>query len=239
MSSPTEEITGAPRELPNAADVAAYLRENPEYLRNYPDVLAALEIDHSSGAAVSLVERQVVVLREENARIKRRFQELVGLAQSNEQLIKRVHQLALSLMEAAGPRAIFATLSERLGEDFGADHVRAIIFSNPSLADVAELPEFVGRECAERAYFTALLETAQPACTQLSADQARFVMDTPVHEGSTVLIPLSGKSWDGVLGVSSEDPQRFNAEMGTEYLAYIGDIVSLIVDPWTNKGERA
>jgi uncharacterized protein len=237
MTVRTNEPAAGSAASPTAAMVAAYLRENPDFFTAYPDVLRDIEITHSAGEAVSLLERQVAALREENERMKGRFERLVALAKSNEDLIGRIHQLALALMEAAGPEAIFATLSERLAGEFKADRVRALVFARTSFLEPAQVPQFVGRDSAARKPFTELLRVGVPRCGALTEAQTASLFDGGTRGGSAALLPLSGKGWDGLLAISSNDERRFDKNMGTEFLAYLGDIVSLIVDPWVARSQ--
>jgi len=44
--------------------VAEWLRANPDFFRRNNELLSTLRLPHASGAAVSLIERQIEVLRE-------------------------------------------------------------------------------------------------------------------------------------------------------------------------------
>lgn len=239
MSSPSDDTAAPGADLPDAEAVAAYLQANPAFFADHPDVLHAIDIRHASGGAVSLLERQVTSLRTENQRLKTRFNELVRLAESNQALITRIHQLALLLMEAAGPQAIFATLADNLGRDFNAEQVRTIVFAEPAFAESPPLPEFVGADCSERALFQRSLERREAQCGELASEQAAYLFPAASTAGSAVLLPLGGKSWDGLLVISSDDPGRFNGDMGTDFLTYLGDVVSFIVDPWVARSKVA
>jgi uncharacterized protein YigA (DUF484 family) len=213
--------------------VAEYLRMHPDFFEDFPEVLRDIEITHRSGDAVSLLERQVSALRDDNTRMKVRFEQLVALAKSNDNLIKRIHELALALMEGESPEEIFAILAGHLAREFDADHVRTVILSNPVLTDSKSLPEFVGAEWSGRLLFTDVLSTKAPKCGGLTQAQILSLFPSDVEPiGSAVILPLSGKSWDGLLIILSTDDARFHHGMGTDFLAYLGDIVSLIVDPW-------
>ena len=63
--------------------VADYLRENTEFFQNNPSLLADLEIPHSVGPAVSLVEHQVTFMRERIMDMRRRTIELLASARVN------------------------------------------------------------------------------------------------------------------------------------------------------------
>jgi uncharacterized protein YigA (DUF484 family) len=52
--------------------VANYLRRNPGLLAEFPDVLETLQLNHASGMASSLIERQVSQLRKKNQELKQR-----------------------------------------------------------------------------------------------------------------------------------------------------------------------
>ena len=46
--------------------VREYLKNHDDFLQRYPDMLDFLHVSHASGSAVSLVEKQVSVMRERN-----------------------------------------------------------------------------------------------------------------------------------------------------------------------------
>ena len=71
------------------AKVIEYLQHNPAVLMAYPEVFSSLEIPHQAGGAISLVERQLKLLREENYSLKSQIEELVGIARENEELNQR------------------------------------------------------------------------------------------------------------------------------------------------------
>ncbi len=57
------------------ADVAEYLRSHPDFFERHSGLLLGLKLPHPTGAgAVSLMERQVAVLRQHNADLDRQFQ---------------------------------------------------------------------------------------------------------------------------------------------------------------------
>ncbi|HCU90289.1 MAG TPA: hypothetical protein DGR97_10105 [Gammaproteobacteria bacterium] len=225
--------TGVKQPSTNADMVAEYLRMHPEFFEDFPEVLRDIEIRHRSGDAVILLERQVSALRDDNARMKVRFEQLLTLAKSNDDLIKRIHELALALMGGGSPEEIFGLLADRLAREFDADHVRTVIFSKPARTDLKSLPEFVGSEWSDRVLFTDVLSTKAPKCGGLTEAQILSLFPSDADAtGSAVILPLSGKSWDGLLIIFSTDDARFHHDMGTDFLAYLGDIVSLIVDPW-------
>ena len=61
-----------------------YLMQHTDFLQNHPDILDYLHIPHASGSAISLVEKQVDVLRERNIDMRRRLNTLTANARDND-----------------------------------------------------------------------------------------------------------------------------------------------------------
>jgi uncharacterized protein YigA (DUF484 family) len=212
--------------------VVAFLRDHPAFFDRHPELLQSLAIPHDSGQAVSLLERQISALRDENERLKSRFDEFLVSARENEALIGRIHRLALALMEAVGPQAIIHLLTQRLADDFRAARVTVLVFASPSYVDSPDLMQFVGRESARRTPFSEMLSERTTLCGRLGLAQAQALCDGEDSRGSHVVLPLVGAHWDGVIAISSDDSARFDANLGTEFLAFLRDVVQIVIAPW-------
>lgn len=234
MKGSTVSVSGL-----NEAQVAAFLREYPAFFNQHPELLQSLTIPHESGSAVSLWERQISALREENERLKARFDEFLNSARDNEALIGRIHRLALSLMEAVGPQAIFRLLTQRLAEDFGATRVTVLVFAAPSYVDSGELPQFMGHDSPRRVPFSDMLRERTPLCGCLGPMQTQALFSGEDFRGSHVVMPLAGAQWDGLLAISSEDARRFDPNMGTEFLAFLRDVAVLTIAPWIARPKKS
>jgi uncharacterized protein len=224
--------------MPNAAAVARYLAAHPEFFNQQPDLLRTLEIPHATGQAVSLWERQIAALREEIERMRTRFDELIEQATHNETVIRRIQQLALELMDTAGPQAAFRLLSVRLAEDFRADRVTGLVFAGAAFVDSDDARQFVGTDSPRREPFRHALAKREPVCGRLTQAQTQALFGVEVFDGSHVVLPLHGKGWGGLLVVSSHDPTRFESSMGTEFLSFLRDVVTLVLEPWVAKPRR-
>src|SRR5687768_1938188 len=79
----------------DVAAVEAYLKAHPDFFEHHPHILALMQLTHTgTGAAVSLIERQVGLLREQNRAIERKLLELVQIARENERLSRQLHDFA-------------------------------------------------------------------------------------------------------------------------------------------------
>ena len=81
-------------------DVRDFLVQNPDYFQKNPELLGLIQIPHSTGAAVSLVERQVSVLRDRNVDLRHRLRDLGSTAKDNDQMFADTRELVLGLLPA-------------------------------------------------------------------------------------------------------------------------------------------
>ncbi len=217
--------------------VAEYLRDNLDFFTKHPEILAELIIPHSHGGAVSLVERQITVLREQNEQVRKRLHELIEIARQNEELARRMHQLALTLMDADDPKDIFNTLYDNLKKNFHADRAVVRLFANPSFVDSFPTDEFAGKEITERSLFKSIIEKRLPLSGRMKRQQQVFLFGDDGDEiASSVMVPLHGDCWGGILSIGSFDAERFQAGMGVELLANLGEVLSFILKPWVEQG---
>lgn len=232
MSVSSTESDKKPDRL-SAEEIADYLRKHPDFFSRYPELLVDMEVPHASGEAVSLVEKQVAILREQNEQTRKQMHELIEIARQNEELARRMHQLALTLMDAGEPKEIFNTLYENLKRNFRADRVIVKLFADPAFIDSYAGEEFAGREVKEENLFKAIIEKRLPISGQLKRQQQAFLFGEEGDEiSSSVIVPLHGEDWGGVLVIGSTDPDKFQESMGVELLANLGEILSFIVKPW-------
>jgi uncharacterized protein YigA (DUF484 family) len=216
-----------------AEEVADYLRRHPEFFNDYRELLAELRVPHDTGEAVSLVEKQLTLLREQNEQTRKRMRNLIEIARHNEELARRMHHLVLTLLDAANAREIFSLLYTHLKQDFNADRVAIRLFAGPAFIDSFPGDEFAGRDVVEQKLFKSVIEKRMPISGKLKRQQQAFLFG---NDGdaiqSAVIVPLLGEDWGGILVIGSFDPQKFQESMGVELLANLAKVLSLIIKPW-------
>lgn len=217
--------------------VAAYLRDNPDFFDRHPKLLEHLVVPHSCGGAVSLVEYQVSVLRDQVHEMRRRMQSLANNARDNEALSQRLHQLTLSLVECTRLDEVLTNLYQAMREDFKADYAAIRLFADPASDGDRGLGEFVGQRSDALELFSQVLASNKPICGHIKDGQLAFLFpDTGAGIGSAALVPLGQNARFGVLAIGSRDAQRFHPGMGTIFLRQLGDIVSRILRPHISTG---
>jgi uncharacterized protein YigA (DUF484 family) len=219
--------------LISAKDIAEFLRKNTGFFDEHPALLADLSIPHTHGGAVSLIEKQVAVLREQNQQTSKQLHELIEIARQNEELARKMHQLGLTLMDATDPKDIFATLYDNLSKNFHADCVAVRIFGDPAFIDSFAGEEFAGKDTREVSLFKTMIESRQAMCGRMKHQQQAFLFGNEADEiTSSVMVPLSGPNWSGIMAIGSFNPDRFEPGMGVELLANMAEVLSFILKPW-------
>ena len=79
-------------------EIAEYLILNPNFFKENPEVLNSIEIVHDSGAAVSLIEKQVELLRSNYNSTTDKLIEILGIAKNNEDIFSLTKKLIISLI---------------------------------------------------------------------------------------------------------------------------------------------
>lgn len=204
--------------------VAAYLRAHPDFFTYHSDLLAEINVPHVTGSAVSLVERQVTILRDQNRQLRRRIMEMVEAARENDRLLERLQRFTLGLMELERLEDLPVRVLRDLREEFDADRAVLRLFLEP--APGGESPEFTRREAAEPSLGN-VLRAGKPVCGRPKPSQLLYLFgDQADLICSAALIPLGEHGETGILAVGSYDEQRFHPEMGKLFLGHIGAAVA-------------
>lgn len=210
------------------ADVAAYLRAHEDFFEHNPELLAELRVPHHAGSAISLIERQVAVLREQNHQLRRQLQELISIARDNDRLVARLHQMTLVLVDAGDLDTLITALYEQLRQHFTADLIGLKLFKPAGV--INDRSEYIASGHPDSEAFEGLLARGKPACGRFNARQLRFIFGDRANDvKSAAVLPL-GVAPDrlGLLGVASFDPTRFHAGMSTAFLTHMGEVVGAL-----------
>lgn len=208
--------------------VIDFLSKNPDFFAHNADILCTLQLPHTSGEAVSLIERQVSALREQGEQSRRKLDEFVAIARENELLNERLHHLTVKLIECCDFDEVINTLQDLLHDDFRAEAVELHLYST-SEADAHANPDLDG--------FRGFLDSNKPRCGRFPAPQLKYLFGPQAEDiTSTALIPISGEGLLGILAIGSHSEHRFHPGMGTDYLIRLGEIVSKTLEVVSEPG---
>jgi uncharacterized protein len=225
----TREARGAAAvETAEEETIAAYLQHNPDFFERHHAVLARLRLPHArGGSTISLVERQIEVLREKHAAVEAKLAEFVRVARANDALADKLHGFTRQLLRAGSPEAVIATMESSLRVDFDAFHsVLVLIGSHPEIAP-QRFVRIVRADDANLKSFETLFANGKPRCGQARDSQRAFLFGADANDiGSVALVPLGEKGSIGLLALGSTDRDRFHPGMSTEFLARMADLIA-------------
>ncbi len=216
--------------------VRQYLTMNPDFFTEHSDVLPRLHIPHDAGGGtVSLIERQVSVLRGKCNRLETSLRDLISVARENERLHMRLHRLIQDIVSADSMDALVNSSRESLKDNFKADDVRLFLTSSDekdgddksfarekksnyfTLSSKDPVFDMFAKNFADNETFCGPLNDEQRAllCTGCETELA-----------SAAVIPLQYNGRQGLLVMGSSDSTRFSAGKGVMFLNQLGEVLS-------------
>ncbi len=231
-AAPQDELTNRSETTPVDEEqiTIEYLKSHPDFFNHHAALMADLTVPHASGSAVSLIERQVDILRGQNRQQKAQLAELIDIARENEKSNLKIHKLTLSLLDCQEVDACEVVLDEHLGNEFSVDALALKLFSEPQ----ADQPEhlFVESGTNLATELEKLLNLRKPMCgffktlplEELFEDKAESI-------ASLAVLPLfvEKNNCFGALVLGSNNIRRFNADMGTVFLERLAETLSHVL----------
>lgn len=217
-------------------EVAAFLREHPDFFERHRELLEALRLPHAaSGSTVSLVERQVALLRDSKERLQKNLREFVELARQNDELVSRIHALGMAFLQARTLAGRVDVLERSLREEFAAERATLVLFD--TLAGRVEPSGFVlvrSEDSADLAPFSTFLKQDRTRCGPLRERQRTFLFaDDHESLGSAAMIPIQADRRIGFLVIANRDRDYFNPGERADFLDRMGALIgaALSVQP--------
>lgn len=208
--------------------VADYLRQHPEFFVSQPGLLAELRLPHESGEAISLVERQVSVLRERNMDMRHRLSKLLDNARENDKLFDKTKRLTLALLEGQDLGDVVDALHYSFDNDFKIHFTSLLLYG-----DASKVPSSAARVVRigeAREHIGNLIKSNRAMCGALSNEELLYIFGSNGKAiGSAAVVPLIHGNTFGLLAIGNRDPQYYRSSMGTLFLSYIGEVLNRVL----------
>lgn len=214
--------------------VRRYLAAHPDFFVDNADLLPELKIPHPVGGAVSLLEHQVQMLRTSNQSLKKRMQQHVELARENERLNDRMRELCLALFQHNKLNDRLDVLSKHLHEDINADAVTVRLYCPKTRQTHSGLPRELLVDPYTKTFqttFQTFLKSRQPLCGRLKSDQKDTLFGDQAEQIQSAVLthlgvyPNQDQDPIGLLAIGSYSTDRFQPDMGTDFLTHLGELV--------------
>jgi len=214
-------------EGPDAQEVLAYLARHPDFLLRHESILAELELPHRTGSAVSLVERQVALLRQRNIDSRQRLARLLETARENDELFTKTRQLILAVLECDSIERLTHVLLTGIRRDFGVEHGRLLLIGEAE--DDRHGDGRIPLAVAESS-LGGLLRQERPVAGPLRPQARAALFGERADEVHSAVVVSVGRTQPvAILALGSSDARRFHGEMGTMFMEFIGDVLQRLL----------
>jgi len=211
-------------------DIAQFLTNTPGFFERHAEVLASVQITSPHGArAVSLQERQAEMLREKIKGLEHRIMEMVRNSTDNAAIAQKVHQWTGSLLQVRDPFDLPQAVVDGVRTLFDVPQAAVRVWDVAGPYVDADFTQGASEDA--RAFASSL---TMPFCgPNLGFEPAAWLAQEAGEPAqSLALLPLREGAIDsatpafGLLVLGSQDPQRFDATMGTDFLSRMAEIAS-------------
>jgi uncharacterized protein YigA (DUF484 family) len=207
--------------------VTQYLQQHPDFFERHAQLLTRLRLQQPrTGTTVSLIERQVEVLREKHAALEQQLADFVRVARSNDQLADRIHRFTRRLVRSTSRTQALAEIEASLREDFDTYHA-VLVLPGPAPEGATRFLRGVATDDPVLRSFESLFASGKPRCGQVRDSQREFLFGAEAAGiGSVALIPLVARTPPGLLALGSLDRDRFHPGMSTEFLGRMAELIA-------------
>lgn len=206
--------------------VRDYLLAAPDFFNQYPELLEQATVTEQRGGIVSLTMRQLALLRDKNEKTQKQLEGLLSIARENDALFGRMQQLTTALIDARCVEDVFATLDDTLRECFDADFFAIRLVAGEACLDFP-ISDVVWEEDSEQlSHFSRIIESQKIKCGHPTHGQAEALFDEQAEDvRSVAFIPLKIDKQNALLAIGSKEAERFHPNIGTLFLAHLGELV--------------
>ena len=209
-------------------EIVEFLVKHPGFFEDHEDLLLNMELPHKNGKAISLVERQVSLLRNKNKETGKKLEEFVSAAKINNKIFDNCRKLVLDLIDAEDPDQFFSALENSFKRDFKCQAYSLIIFSDTP----HQINHFTSSvsEMAAREYIGGLIRAKQPTLGVLRpAEQDFLFRHQSVKVKSAAVLSVRKNRQIALLAIGSGDARYFQPGMGTVFLGFIADTLAKLI----------
>lgn len=204
-------------------DIAQFLANTPGFFERYAGLLASVQLGSPHGGrAISLQERQVELLRRKIHDLELRLAAMLRLGRDNVAIADKLLGLFQALLRARSEHELPGLLRSELERRFGLPQVALRLWGlAPEFAELDQAAamgegDSPGAALPERLY-----------CGPQAGQAALAWLEQPEAVQSVALLPLrplADAPPFGLLVLASDDAQRFQPSMDTDFLRHLGEL---------------
>tara|TARA_Y100000589_G_scaffold209941_1_gene198043 strand:- start:191 stop:823 length:633 start_codon:yes stop_codon:yes gene_type:complete len=195
----------------DSKDVELFLLDNLDFFETRESLVSELKFKHSQSSASSILERQVIKLREEHKNIIELLRSFIDTASINEDLFKKSKDLTLKILESDTEGDIKKTVEQSFKKDFEVDKCMLEFYDNDALDKIENATGLSMHKGAIH-------------CGSFSNEKMLFLFSDKKIESLVVAVIVIGEKI-GLLKLGSYDRTKYLGDEDTTFIEYIRDIL--------------
>jgi len=195
----------------DSKDVELFLLDNLDFFETRESLVSELKFKHSQSSASSILERQVIKLREEHKNIIELLRSFIDTASINEDLFKKSKDLTLKILESDTEEDIKKTVEQSFKKDFEVDKCMLEFYDNNALDKIEETTGLSMHKGAIH-------------CGSFSNEKMLFLFSDKKIESLVIAVIVIGEKI-GLLKLGSYDRTKYLGDEDTTFIEYIRDIL--------------
>jgi len=195
----------------DAKDVEIFLLDNLDFFESRESLVGELKFKHSSSSASSLLERQIIKLRDEQKDLMDLLSSFVKEASVNEDLFNKSKDLTLSILGASSREDIINRVQDNFHKSFNVDKCLLSLHDN---SEINDLEQKTGMSFHKGAIH----------CGSYSTEKMELLFEDSKVQSMAVAVIVIGKNI-GLLMLGSYDRTKYLGDEDTTFIEYIRDIL--------------
>lgn len=227
--SPADSSSAEDADGVDESSVARFLETHPDFFAQRDSLLMSMRLPQPRGDAVSLMDRQVALLRERNVENRRLIETFKRNALRNESIFHTAKSLVLSMIASDDEAALYAALSVGLRDELGFNV--AILFTGDTdvpindLASRCQLEDMPG-------FYASHFDNQDTYMGPLRDEERSWLFpglgdDSPGPSSAAIVVlqrnPLT------LLALGHPEPGYFSNQLDTTLLSLITDVLAMLL----------
>ncbi len=195
----------------NPKDVELFLLDNLDFFESRESLVAEMKFKHSSSSASSILERQIIKLREEHKNLINLISSFVETASINEDLFNKSKNLTLKILESSSKNAIVKVVENTFKKDFKVDKPLLKFYKNEKIDALEKVTNLSFHKGAIH-------------CGSFSSEKmSELFKDKKVESMVVSVIVIDSEI--GLLMLGSYDRTKYLGDEDTTFIEYIRDVL--------------
>ena len=195
----------------NPKDVELFLLDNLDFFQSRESLVAEMKFKHSSSSASSLLERQIIKLREEHKNLINLISSFVETASINEDLFNKSKNLTLKILESGSKKEIVKVVENTFKKDFKVDKPLLKFYKNEEIDALEKVTNLSFHKGAIH-------------CGSFSSEKISELFKDKKVESMVVSVIIID-SEIGLLMLGSYDRTKYLGDEDTTFIEYIRDVL--------------